>query len=321
MILADNTNFVQEGQPLIEINRHDFEIALQMAKANLAESVREVCSLFIQVEELKAKKQSAQANLLKAKREFEHRKMLVEDKSVSLENFEHSQTTLSSALGQVKQVEKELAMAIAKVTNTTIENHPLIEKAKSALRSSFLSLNRCTVRSPVSGIITLRKAQVGQWVAPSTPLLSVVPLDQIWVDANFREVSLKNLRVGQQVELYSDMYGKRQKFHGKIIGLNPGTGSVFSILPPQNATGNWIKIVQRVPVKISLDSKELERNPLVLGLSMTVTAETKNRIGPQLPELSAPATLYATSTYKDELLGADEIIESILRENMYTVTE
>jgi membrane fusion protein (multidrug efflux system) len=318
-ILTDNTKLVEAGQPLIELDRHDYEIAFQNAKGNLAETVRQVCSMYILVEELKAKKQAAQSDLLRAKRDYMHRKELVGDASVSREDFEHSETTLSYALAYVKQVEKELGSAVAKVTSTTIETHPLVEQAKSSLRSSFLALHRCTVRSPTKAIVTLRKAQVGQWVSASTPLLSLVPLDQIWVDANFREVSLKNMRIGQPVELFSDMYGRSTKYHGKVVGLNPGTGSVFSVLPPQNATGNWIKIVQRVPVKISLDPKEVEQNPLVLGLSVIATTNTTERGGLQLPKLSAPEPIYDTQVYTDELAGADEMIDSIVKENMYGI--
>ena len=316
-ILADNTQLVEAGQPLIELDPHDYEIALQKSKGNLAETVRDVCGMFIKVEQLEAKKQAAQSDLLRAKLDYQHRKALVADACVSREYFEHSQTTLSSAFAKLKEVDKELGTAIAKIDNTTISTHPLVEQAKSRLASDFLSLYRCTVRAPTRAIVTLRKAQVGQWVSASTPLLSLVPLDQIWVDANFREVSLKYLRIGQPVELFSDMYGRFQKFHGTVVGLNPGTGSVFSVLPPQNATGNWIKIVQRVPVKIALNPDELKKFPLVLGLSMTATVSTHTRTGLQLPTPSEAVSVYSSPIYQDELQGVDELIEAIIEENMY----
>lgn len=316
-ILTDNTQLVEQGQALIELDRHDHEIALEKAKANLAQTVRQVCSLFIQVQQLEAKKQAYQADLLRAKLDYQHRKALVDDGSVSQEDFEHSQTALASAFARLKEVDKELGQSIAKITSTTVETHPWVAAAKADLRSSFLRLHRCTVRSPARAIVTLRKAQVGQWVEPSTPLLSLVPLDQIWVDANFREVSLKNLRIGQNVELFSDMYGRFETFHGKVVGLNPGTGSVFSVLPPQNATGNWIKIVQRVPVKIALNSEELDKRPLVLGLSMTATVDTHNRTGFQLPHPSVTQSVYSSDIFNDELAGVDEIIEQIVQANTY----
>jgi len=145
--------------------------------------------------------------------------------------------------------------------------------------------------------------------------MALVPLDQIWVDANFREVSLKNLRIGQPMELHADIYGRSIKFHGYVVGLNPGTGSVFSILPPQNATGNWIKIIQRVPVKLCLNPKEIEQYPLVLGLSTTVTVDTHDRSGLRLPQASQSKPIYCTDVYRDELNGADEMIDEIIADN------
>ena len=316
-ILADNTQLVEQGQPLIEIDRHYYEIGLQKAKADLAEQVRSVCGMFIRVEELEAKKLSAQAALLRAQLDYQHRKNLVDDGSVSREEFEHSQTTLTSAFAYLKEVEKELGSAIAKIEKTTISSHPLVEQAKAAVKTAFLNLHRCTVRAPARGIVTLRKAQVGQWIQEASPLLSLVPLNQIWVDANFREVELKHLRIGQPVELFSDMYGKSVPFHGSVVGLNPGTGSIFSVLPPQNATGNWIKIVQRVPVKIALDPQELEKHPLVLGLSMTVTVKTETRTGLQLPDPSSVNPIYRSEIYEQELDGVEELIDDIIANNLY----
>jgi membrane fusion protein (multidrug efflux system) len=189
-------------------------------------------------------------------------------------------------------------------------------QAKASLKEAFLNLHRCTVLSPVRGIVTQRKIQVGQYVKSQDPLLSIVPLDQIWVDANFREVQLENLRIGQPVRLRSDMYGGDMDFHGTIVGLNPGTGSVFSVLPPQNATGNWIKIIQRIPVKISLKSEELNKAPLVLGLSMTVWANTHERDGRRLPTATLIKPAYETVIYEEELSGVDQLIEAIIAENI-----
>ena len=273
-ILADNTQLVEAGQPLVELDRHDFEIALAGAKADLAGAVREVAQLFIKVDELEAKREMSRAEMSRAALDFEHRQMLVDDGSISREDFEHSETTLSGAFAAVVEVEKQIAGAIAEVQNTTLKTHPKVEMAKSKLRGAYLALHRCTVLAPVRGIVTQRSAQVGERVAATAPLLALVPVDEMWVDANFREVSLKHVRIGQPVELISDMYGGSVKFKGKVVGLNPGTGSVFSILPPQNASGNWIKIIQRVPVKISLEAKEVAAYPLMLGLSMTVEIDT-----------------------------------------------
>ncbi len=314
-IFADNAQRVEEGQPILELDRHDAQIALDRAEARLGKEVRSVNQLFFKQEELKAKREEFEARLIRAQLDYDHRAALVADAGVSREDFEHSETALLSALAALLEVEKELASASAQVDNTTIATHPLVEEAKADLRKAFLSLHRCTVLAPATGLVTQRKAQVGQWVRANEPLIALVPLEQIWVDANFREVDLQHMRIGQPVSLFSDMYGRRKKFHGKVVGLNPGTGSVFSILPPQNATGNWIKIVQRVPVKISLDPQEIKKRPLVLGLSMTATVDTHNRSGERLPSAAPMHAIYKTSVYTHELDGAQELIEKIVSEN------
>ncbi|HEY5259025.1 MAG TPA: efflux RND transporter periplasmic adaptor subunit [Rhabdochlamydiaceae bacterium] len=314
-ILADNTQLVEQGQPLVELDRHDFKIALDGTKADLANAVREVAQLFIKVDELDAKREISRAELTRASLDYEHRQILVEDGSISREDFEHSETTLTGAFASVIEVEKQIAGAVAEVQNTTLETHPKVEMAKSELRKAYLALHRCTVLAPARGIVTQRSAQVGQRVTAMAPLLAVVPVDQMWVDANLREVNLRNIRIGQPVELTSDMYGHSVKYHGKVVGLNPGTGSVFSILPPQNATGNWIKIIQRIPVKISLDPKEVADHPLVLGLTMTTKIYTHCRKGLRLPAASEPKPIYETDVYADELTGADELIQKIIQAN------
>lgn len=314
-VLTDNAKRVEKGQPLVELNRHDFEIALQKAKADLADTVRVVVQLFLKAEELKAKIQVFEARAIRAKLDYDHRKELVTDGSVSLEDFQHSETDLTAAVAAVEETEKEWAEVVAQIQNTTPFTHPKVEMAKAQVRKAYLALHRTTVLAPVSGIITQRQAQVGQWVSASDPLMALVPLDEIWVDANFREVELKNLRIGQPVELFADMYGHNTLFRGRVAGLNPGTGSVFSILPPQNATGNWIKIIQRVPVKINLNAEELREHPLVLGLSMTVHVNTHNRSGQRLPETSKDCPIYQTDVYVDELCGVDEMIDEIITQN------
>lgn len=316
-ILVDNTQMVEAGQVAVELDPHDYEIALDKAKADLGDSLRLVTQMFLKVEELEAKKEVINASLIKAQLDYAHREVLVSDYSVSREDFEHSETALLAAYAAVIEVEKQLLGAAAEIENTTVRTHPRVEQAKAALRRAFLFLHRCKVLVPSHGLITQRKAQVGQWVKASDPLMALVPIDQIWVDANFREVDLKNLRIGQPVILVSDIYGRDVKFHGKVVGLNPGTGSVFSILPPQNATGNWIKIVQRVPVKISLDPDEIKKHPLVLGLSMTVHIDTHNRDGLRLPTLAESKPIYSSSVYDNELLGVDELIDQIIADNTW----
>ncbi|MBM3184348.1 MAG: HlyD family efflux transporter periplasmic adaptor subunit [Chlamydiae bacterium] len=314
-ILADNAQLVEKGQTLIELNRHEFEIALQRAKANLGESIRDVVQMFYKVEELKAKIDVAKAELTRAQLDYEHRLNLVTDGSVSREDFEHSETTLSAAIAALQMVEKEFDEAHSFVQNTTPFTHPKVEMAKAEVRRAFLALERTQILAPASGIISQRKAQVGQWVNPGEQLLALIPTDQIWVDANYREVELKNIRVGQPVELTADMYGRGIRFSGKVVGLNAGTGAVFSVLPPQNATGNWIKIIQRVPVKISLHPEDVKMHPLVLGLSMTTRVDTHDRNGAKLAVMGDVKPVYATDVYTDELKGVEEMIEGIFLAN------
>jgi membrane fusion protein, multidrug efflux system len=314
-VLADNAQRVEKGSVLVEINPHDFQIALERAKAELAATVRDVVQMFLKAEELQSKIRVFESRVIRARLDYEHRADLVSDGSVSREEFEHSETELMQASAALEETQKEWAEAVAEIQNTTPFTHPRVERAKSAVKGAYLALHRCKVLAPVSGIITQRKAQVGQWVGASEPLMALVPLDQIWVDANFREVELKNIRIDQPVALHADMYGRETVFHGRVAGLNPGTGSVFSILPPQNATGNWIKIIQRVPVKINLRTEEIKEHPLVLGLSMTVKVDTHERSGRRLPEGLPTRPIYQTDVYANELDGVDEMIQEILTQN------
>ncbi len=314
-IHADNAQKVEKGQVLVELDRHAFEIALEKAKADLAEAVRDVVQMFFRVESLRARIQGCEARVVRARLDYEHRAELVSDGSVSREDYEHSETDLTAALAALTEAEKEWAEAVSQIQSTTPFNHPKVEMAKAAVKQAFLDLNRCSIRAPASGIIGKRIVQVGEWAGPRDSMMILVPLDELWVDANFREVEIEHIRIGQPVDLVSDMYGKGTVFRGRIAGLNPGTGQVFSILPPQNATGNWIKIIQRVPVKVNLNPADLQSHPLVLGLSMEVTVDTHDRSGKRLPEAGADLPLYRTDVYAGELDGADELIEEILSQN------
>ncbi len=315
-VLADNAQRVEKGSVLVELNPHDSEIALERSKAELGTAVRDVVQMFLKTEELQSKIRVFESQVIRARLDYEHRADLVSDGSVSREDFEHSETDLMQATAALEETQKEWAEAVAEIQNTTPFTHPRVEMAKAKVLQAYLALHRCKVLAPVSGIITQRKAQVGQWVGASEPLMALVPLEEIWVDANFREVELKNIRIGQPVSLVADMYGHDPVFHGRIAGLNPGTGSVFSILPPQNATGNWIKIIQRVPVKINLNAEEIKEHPLVLGLSMTVKVDTHERSGRRLPEAVQPVRpIYQTDVYMDELNGVEEMIQEILSQN------
>lgn len=315
-VYADDTNLVEQNQILIELDPTDAQIALDKAKADLANTVRRVVNLFARVKEFESRLEMREAKLVRAFQDFEHRKELRDTGSISLEDYQHAEAALKALLANYFYTQYQLAAAIAQVENTTVRTHPLVLQAEERLKTAWVTRKRCTLVSPLKGIVAVRRAQVGQTIDPSVPLMAVIPLDQIWADANFKEVHLKNIRVGQPVTITADIYGRSKVFHGKVMGLAGGTGSVFSALPPQNATGNWIKIVQRLPVRIALDPKEILEHPLRLGLSLDVTIDTTHREGLIIPSLLPQKPLYQTDIYGAQIEGVQEAIETIINENM-----
>ncbi|GAB4229314.1 MAG: efflux RND transporter periplasmic adaptor subunit [Chlamydiales bacterium] len=315
-INAEETDIVQEGDLIIKLDQTDYIIALAEAKSNLANTLRDVFGLFQKVQELQAEKKIQEVQTWLAEEDFTHRKNLLESGGISLEDFQHAEATLKSRQQEEKRVAHQLEAAIAMVENTTIISHPLVIKAIENLKEAYVNLERCSVRAPARGMIAQRRAQVGMPVNPSDRLMTIVPLEQIWVNANFKETELRNVRIGQPVSMYSDLYGDGVMYHGKVVGLTAGTGNVFSVLPPQNATGNWIKIVQRLPVRISFVSSEIAQHPLRLGLSMHVTVDTHNRSGDTVPLPSTIETLYSTKIFEDQLQGVDALIKDIIKENL-----
>lgn len=314
-ISVNDTEFVKEGRVLIELDRIDRKMAFDTTKSALAETVRNVTKMFENVGAQKGELEASKAAFAKTAKDYKHRKALVASGGVSKEEFQHAEAFFIEAFANMLTVQHNLRGAQALVENTTIETHPLVEKAMDDVREAFVNLSRCTIRSPVSGIVAMKKAQVGESIAPETPLMMIVPLDQIWVDANFKEVQLKKVRLGQPVRLKSDIYGGDMIYQGEVIGIAAATGSVMSVLPPQNATGNWIKIVQRLPVRVRLKPDQLKDHPLRLGLSMDVTVDIRNTSGKMIPEPPPPGAKYSTDVFEKQEEGVEEIIEKILKEN------
>jgi len=314
-ITVNDTEFVEEGRVLIELDRIDRKMAFDIAKSSLADTVRQVTQLFENVGALKGELESSKANFSMKAQNYKHRKALVESGGVSKEEFQHAEAFFVEAFANMLTVQHNLRGAEALVANTTIETHPLVEKAMDDVREAFVNLSRCTIRSPVSGIVAMKKAQVGESIALETPLMMIVPLEQIWVDANFKEVQLKKVRLGQPVSLKSDIYGGDMIYQGEVIGIAAATGSVMSVLPPQNATGNWIKIVQRLPVRVRLKPEQLKDYPLRLGLSMDVTVDIHNTSGKMIPETRGPGAQYSTGVFEQQEEGAEVVIQKILKEN------
>jgi membrane fusion protein (multidrug efflux system) len=317
-IRADNTQRVKEGQPLVLLDRTDARIALKQTEARLAQKVREVQGLYQTEAQQEAQVSLEQAKLAQAKIDYRRNHNLVVRNSVSVEEFEHSGTQVDVDQANLELAEHHLAAARAAVANTELADHPQVRLAAANLRDAYIALKRTTIRVPVTGYVDKRSVQVGERVSPGTPLMAIVPLDQLWVDANFKESQLRNVRTGQPVNLTSDLYGGSVVYHGRVIGLGAGTGSAFAVLPPQNATGNWIKVVQRVPVRIGLNPKEVDAHPLRIGLSMEATVDTHDRSGAVLRADPQPRDVYVTHVYQDEDKGAGALISRIIQQNTVT---
>lgn len=318
-ISIDETASVTKGQSILTLDNLDATINLNTAKTELALAVRQVSQLFHHIDELRANLSIAQNNLDKATEDLERRKGLV-NKSISTEDLNHAQTAENSAKNTFESVKQELISARALVGNTDLYNHPQVKKAAIQLQNAYLNWKRTCIYAPETGYVAKRVVQVGQQISPNSVLMIIVPLDQVWINANFKESQLKNIRVGQPVEVITDAYGSGVIFHGKVAGLSPGTGTTFDLLPPQNATGNWIKVVQRLPVRITIDNKDLKKYPLRIGLSTVVKINTKNREGEVLTSNQPSKIIYASQNVHESFEEADQLIKKILQENADNIT-
>jgi membrane fusion protein, multidrug efflux system len=312
---ADNTQFVQAGQPIVQLDRADAKVALDQAEAQLARTVREVRNLFSTSAQLAATLQVREADLATATEDLARRERLSNSGAISGEELQHARDAYRASQAAVLSARQQLAANRARVDGTSVDNHPDVQNVAASVRAAYLAYARTSLPAPVSGFVAQRSVQLGQRVNPGTPLLSIVPLDQVWVDANFKEPQLASMRVGQTVNLTADLYGHGVTYHGTIVGFNACTGSAFALLPAQNATGNWIKIVQRVPVRIALNPSELAAHPLQIGLSMKARVDTHDRGGARLPQLAQNVPTYSTDVFgaPDEL--ADQRVRQIIALN------
>ena len=313
-VLADETSEVQQGQVLVRLDDSDARVNLQEAEARLASTVRHVQELYATDKQLTAKAEAQQATLAQARSDYQRHQQLNRRGYYSDSALEHSSTQVQIEEHALAEAEHAQSAVHAEVANTDVADHPDVKLAAAEVRAAYLALQRTTVVAPVSGYVAKRDVQIGERVATNTPLMAIVPLSQIWVNANFKESQLDRIRPGQAVSLHSDVYGNGVVFHGIVAGLDAGTGSAFSLLPPQNATGNWIKVVQRVPVRVLIDQDDLRQHPLRLGLSMEVTVDTHvASAGVALDPPPAPA--YATPVYDQRLEGVEPLIADIIRSN------
>jgi membrane fusion protein (multidrug efflux system) len=311
-IAADNTDFVRPGEVLVQLNDVDARLALDRAEAALARSARQVRSQQAGVGQLRSTVVQRESDLARAESDLARRRQLADTGAVSGEDIRHADDAVGAARAALNAARQQVDAARALVDGTTLEQHPDVLSSIAGLRDASLGLARTTLAAPVGGIVARRNVQIGQRVAQGAPLMAIVPLDQMWVTANLKETQLKDVRIGQPVAVTSDVYGADVVFHGRVAGQEAGTGSAFAAVPAQNATGNWIKVVQRVPVRIALDAQELARHPLRLGLSMKVAIDTSRADGPSLMQAGAVRHSYETVVFETESHGADAAIRRAL---------
>ncbi|ABA75381.1 efflux RND transporter periplasmic adaptor subunit [Pseudomonas fluorescens] len=318
---ADDGDLVHEGQVLINFDPNDAEVGLQSAKANLARTVRQVRGLYSNVDGMKAQVNAQQAEVQKAQDNFNRRKNLAAGGAISQEELSHARDDLTSAQNALANAKQQLKTTSALVDDTVVSSHPDVMAAAAQLRQAYLTNARSTLIAPVTGYVAKRTVQLGQRVQPGTALMAVIPLDQLWIDANFKETQLRDMRIGQPVEIESDIYGSDVKFNGTVDSLGAGTGSAFALLPAQNATGNWIKIVQRVPVRIHVNAEELAKHPLRVGLSTNVEVNLHDQSGPVLAQQPPQKASFSTNVYDRQLAEADAMITQLIHDNSAAVSK
>lgn len=311
---ADNTQTVKRGQVLVEFDPIQAQIGMQAAEADLARTARSVRALFSKADELRAQLAQARIQFAQAQADYNRRRAASGDGAVSAEDLTHARDALAQAKSAIAASEGMLAQTIAQIQGADVDHNPDVLAAEARLRSAAVTLQHMKLIAPVGGEVAQRSAEVGEQVAAGTPLMAVVPLSDVWIDANFKEVQLRHMRIGQPVKLTADVYGGAVTYHGRIAGLGAGSGSAFALLPPQNASGNWIKIVQRVPVRIELDPRELKAHPLRIGLSVDASVDVRNDTGPLMSEQVRPR-VPADATNGVSITSTNAIIAKILAAN------
>ncbi len=312
---ADDGDLVHEGQPLVQFDPNDSQIDLQNAQANLAKAVRQVRGLYSNVDGMKAQVAARKAEVQRAQDNYGRRKNLASDGAISQEELSHAHDDLISAQSALSNTQQQLATSTALVDATQVSNHPDVRAAAAQLRQAYLAHARTTLIAPVTGYVAKRTVQLGQRIEPGTATMAVIPLNQLWIDANFKETQLRHMRIGQPVDITSDLYGDEVKYSGTIDSLGAGTGSAFALLPAQNATGNWIKIVQRVPVRVHINPEQLSEHPLRIGLSTVVDVDLHDQSGPVLAQQPPQQASFTTNVYDKQLGEADAMIAQLIHDN------
>lgn len=310
---ADDTDLVIEGQLLVELDPTYYQVAYDKAFADLATQV-------LQLRQLVDEKLVNQANvaikrtqLSKARFDYENRSQLAQSKAISNEDFIHARDDLTVAENELKKAESQLKASEDILGTTPIKNHPLLDNKKALVREAYYNLQHTKIYAPITGYVAKRAVNVGQSVARTTELMAIIPTDYVWVDANFKETQLKYMRIGQPASVWFDLYGSAVKYQGKVLGIASGSGSIFSLIPPQNATGNWIKIVQRLPVRISLDPEVVKQYPVRLGISAEVDVDITEQDLPMLTQIPPVKAVSTTSVYDIHIDEVNQLIDDVIQ--------
>ena len=316
-INVDNMDKVRAGDILIELDDTNAKLSFEQAQSNLANAVRQIKQLEFTVQQLQAAVNANEITLAQAQGNLNRRVQLEKSGAIDQESFQHAKEAVALAKANLSSSQNQLAANQALLLARPLMQQPQIQNAVAAVKQAWLNLQRTQIKSPIDGYVARRSAQVGQAVSVGSPLMAVISTEQMWLDANFKETQLTDIRLGQPAEVHFDLYGKDKVFHGTVVGIDIGTGSAFSLLPSQNASGNWIKVVQRIPVRIQLDAQQIAENPLRIGLSATVKVNVANKDGAFLREIDAPRTHYTTDTLHYDESAVDSLIQSIIEQNLH----
>ncbi|KIC85511.1 multidrug efflux MFS transporter periplasmic adaptor subunit EmrA [Pantoea agglomerans] len=311
----EDTDFVKKGDVLVSLDKTDAEQAFEKAQTALATSVRQTHQLMINGKQYQASITLQQTALAQAQADLKRREPLGAANLIGREELQHARDAVATAKAQLDVAIQQYNANQAMILNTSLENQPAVQQSAAELRDAWLALQRTEIRSPMDGFVSRRSVQVGSQISTSTPLLAVVPATNLWVDANFKETQLAGVRIGQPVTVVADIYGDEVVYQGKVAGLDMGTGSAFSLLPAQNATGNWIKVVQRLPVRIELNQEDIVRHPLRIGLSTLVKIDTTSKEGSALATSARQQAAYSSNALAIDLAPVNQLITDIVRAN------
>ncbi|MFW5404114.1 multidrug efflux MFS transporter periplasmic adaptor subunit EmrA [Pectobacterium carotovorum] len=312
---VDNTDFVKQGQVLVELDPTDAQQAFERAKTGLANSVRQTHQLIINSKQYQANIELRQTELNKAQSDLSRREALGSANAIGREEVQHARDAVATAKAALEVARQQYQANQAMILDTPLEKQPAIQQASVEMRDAWLALQRTKIVSPIDGYVSRRSVQIGARISSTSALMSVVPANHLWVDANFKETQLANMRIGQPATVIADIYGDDVVYQGKVVGLDMGTGSAFSLLPAQNATGNWIKVVQRLPVRIEIDPKQVAEHPLRIGLSALVNVDTANTEGSALAETSRTTPAYQSDALTLDLTPVNQEISAIIQAN------